>query len=116
MIAAFMNEIFKLKDNDTLVPEKCNMNLQLPSWCQAIFGGKSLKVFGGKVWNRLLYHIKSSDNLEIFKIYLKVGTETCGNVMFVKNCIFVNCIVAEEEFFFSCKMKIDMGKVQIFKG
>ena len=68
---SFMNDIFKLKVNNREVRDKYKLNLDIPKWNQKTFGYKSLKVLGPKIWNSLPYHIKSSENLEVFKNLLK---------------------------------------------
>ena len=62
-----MNDIFKLKINSREVREKYKLNLDTPKWNQKTFGYKSLKVLGPKIWNNLLNHVKSFDNLDTFK-------------------------------------------------
>ena len=59
----FMNNIFKVKENKTVVREQYKLNLETPEWNQVTFGAKSLKVYGSKVWNSLPSHIKTSENL-----------------------------------------------------
>ena len=54
-----------------MVREKYKLNLKNPKWNQVTFGEKSFKGFGVKVWNNLPYHIKSSQNLEMFKSMIK---------------------------------------------
>ena len=68
---SFMNNIFKLKINGREVRDKYKLNLDIPKWNQITFGYKSLKVLGPKIWNNLLYHVKSSDNLDTFKNLFK---------------------------------------------
>ena len=68
---SFMNNIFKLKINGRKLRDKYKLNLDIPKWNQKTFGYKSLKVLGPKIWNNLLYHIKSSENLDTFKNLLK---------------------------------------------
>ena len=34
---------------------------------QVSYGTKSLGNFGPKIWNSLLHHVKSAENLEVFK-------------------------------------------------
>ena len=40
----FMNNIFKVKENQRLVREQYKLNLETPEWNQVTFGTKSLKV------------------------------------------------------------------------
>ena len=68
---SFMNNFFKLRINDREVREKYKSNLDILKWNLKTFGYKSLKVLGAKIWNNLLYHFKSSENLDTFKNLLK---------------------------------------------
>ena len=43
------------------------MNLEIPKPNEIRSGTKSLRYLGPKIWNSLVYHIKSSENLSIFK-------------------------------------------------
>ena len=67
----FMKEIFKLKETERLVREKYKLNLEVPKWNQVTFGERSLKVFGPRIWNSLPFHIKSAENLSLFKSLIK---------------------------------------------
>ena len=67
---SFMKQIFELRETTRNVREKYRLNLNIPNYNQVTFG-KSLRIFGPKVWNSLSYHIKSSKNLETFKIVIK---------------------------------------------
>ena len=67
----FMNNIFKVKENKGLVKEQYKLNLETPKWNQVTFGAKSWKVYGSKVWNRLPFHMKTSENLVQFKSLMK---------------------------------------------
>ena len=58
-------------------------NLHIPVHNQVTSGRKSLRVFGPKVWNSLPYHIKSSGNLESFKIIIKHRNGTSYNSKFI---------------------------------
>ena len=66
-----MNNIFKVKENKRLVKEQYKLNLETPEWNQVTIGAKSLKVYGSKVWNSLLFYIKTSENLIQFKSLMK---------------------------------------------
>ena len=59
------------------------LNLSIPVNNQVTFGSKSLRVFGPKVSNNLPYHIKSSENLESFKMIINTGTVQDAIVKFV---------------------------------
>ena len=67
----FMKNIFKVNENKRVVREQYKLNLETPEWNQVIFGAKSLKVYGSKVWNSLPTHIKTSKNLIQFKSLMK---------------------------------------------
>ena len=62
-----MRQTFELRETNRSAREKYRLNLNIPNYDQVTFGKKSLKIFGPKRWNSLLYHIKSSKNLETFK-------------------------------------------------
>ena len=67
----FMRDLFSLRETSRLIREKYMLNLKIPGHNQVTFGSQSLRVFGRKVWNSLPYHIKSSGNLESFKMITK---------------------------------------------
>ena len=67
----FMRDLSSLRETAKLLREIYILNLNMPVHNQVTFGSKSLRVFGPKVWNSLPYHIKSSENLESFKIITK---------------------------------------------
>ena len=67
----FMRDLFRLRETSRLIWEKYMLNLNITVHNQITFGSKSLRVFGPKVWNSLLYHIKSCGNLESFKMIIK---------------------------------------------
>ena len=50
-----MNNIFKIKDCKRLAREQYKLNLETSEWNQVTFGANSLKVYGPKVWNKLLF-------------------------------------------------------------
>ena len=64
----YVNEIFQLRETSKAVRGNCKVNLDVPPIDQASFGDKILKYYGPKFWNSLPFHIKSSENLEAFKI------------------------------------------------
>ena len=66
-----MRQIFELRETNRSAREKYRLNLNIPNYDQVNFGKKSLKIFGPKRWISLPYHIKSSKNLETFKIIIK---------------------------------------------
>ena len=67
----FMRDLFSLRETSRLIREKYMLNLNIPVHNQVTSGSKSLRVFGPKVWSSLPYHIKSSENLESFKMIIK---------------------------------------------
>ena len=75
----FMRDLFSLRETGRLVREKYMLNLNIPVHNQVTFGSKSLRVFGPKVWNSLPYHIKSSENLQSFKLIIKEWNGTRCN-------------------------------------
>ena len=83
-----INDIFKLKINRREVRNKYKLNLDIPKWNQITFGYKSLKVLGPKIWNNLPHHIKSSENLDIFKNLLKNSDGNLSKCNLSKNYIY----------------------------
>ena len=67
----FMGDVFSLRQSTRLIQEKYMLNLNMSVHNQVTFGRKSLRDFGPKVWNSLPYPIKSSENLESFKMIIK---------------------------------------------
>ena len=59
----FINNIFKVKENKTLLTEQCKVNLETPEWNQLTLGVKNLKVYGPNILSSLPFHIKPSENL-----------------------------------------------------
>ena len=45
----FMNTLFEVKENKTLVREQQKLNLETSEWNQVTFGAKSVKVHGPKI-------------------------------------------------------------------
>ena len=72
----FMRVLSSVRETSRLVREKYMLNLNIPVYHQATFGSKSLTVFGPKVFNSLPYHIKSSENLDSFKMMIKHWNDT----------------------------------------
>ena len=75
----FMRDLFSVRETSRLVPEKYMLNSSIPAHNQITFGSKNFRVYGPKVWNSLPYHIKSSENLESFKIIFKHWSGTRWN-------------------------------------
>ena len=66
-----MNEIFRLRVTNRMVRSQYRFNLDIPEVNPVSFGSKSIRSFGPKIWNSLLPHIKSCENLEAFKRVMK---------------------------------------------
>ena len=64
---SFMKEIFELRLCSRPVREQYKLNLSIPSKRQVTFRARSLEILGPKIWNNLPYHIKSAENLNVFK-------------------------------------------------
>ena len=62
-----MKDLFRLRATKRVQREKYKFNLEIPKSSQVIFGTRSLRMQGPRVWNSLPYHIKVAENLEIFK-------------------------------------------------
>ena len=54
----FMNNVVKVKETKRLVREQYKLNPGIPEWNQVTFRAKSVKVYGPKVWNNLLFILK----------------------------------------------------------
>ena len=68
---SFMKEIFALNLCSRPVREQYKLNLNIPRKGQVTFGTKSSESLGPKIWNKLPYHIKSAENLNIFENLIK---------------------------------------------
>ena len=68
---SFMKDIFKLNTSTRSKRTKNILNLSVPQVNQTSYGTKSLRALGPKIWNNLPPHIKSSENLQIFKSLIK---------------------------------------------
>ena len=87
-----MNNIFKVKENKRVAREQYKLNLETPEWNQVTFGAKSLKVYGSKVWNSLLSHMKTSENLIQFKSLMKIGMAIRAVVQFAQSKLFISFV------------------------
>ena len=67
----FMQELFKLRENNRNVGNKHKLNLDIPVVTQVIYGTKSLRSFGPKMWVSLSHQVKFAENLEAFKKIIK---------------------------------------------
>ena len=57
----------------------------MPEYDQVTLGSKILRVFGSTVWNNLSYHIKSFENLKLFKEVIKNQNDTfCACIVCTK--------------------------------
>ena len=88
----FMNNIFKVKENKRVAREQYKLNLETPEWNQVTFGAKSLKVYGSKVWNSLLSHMKTSENLIQFKSLMKIGMAIRAVAQFAQSKLFISFV------------------------
>ena len=70
-----MSDIFQLWLANRPPRDKYTLNLEIPKSDQVEFGTKSLQAFVPKVWNSLLRHIKSAENLLTFKGTIKKWNE-----------------------------------------
>ena len=68
---AFMNEIFELRKTNRAVQNQYKLNLEVPIINQVIFGAKSIRYLGPKIWNSLPFHMKSYESLATFKRIIK---------------------------------------------
>ena len=66
-----MKETFELRLSSRPVREQYKLNLNIPRKRQVTFGTKSLESLCPKIWNNLPYHIKSAENLNVFKNLIK---------------------------------------------
>ena len=66
-----IKDIFQLRMTNRPTREKYKLNLQIPNLNQVRFRTKNLRYLHPKVCNSLSYHIKSSENLTIFKALIK---------------------------------------------
>ena len=67
----YMNGIFKLRKTSRAVRSIYKLNLDVPTINHVSFGDKSLGYYGPEIWNSLPFHIKSFENLEVFKNTIK---------------------------------------------
>ena len=69
--SAFMNDIFELRKTNRAVRNQNKLNLDVPIINQVISVAKSIRYLDPKIWNSLPFHIKSSESLTTFKIFIK---------------------------------------------
>ena len=68
---SFMEGIFKLSLCPIPLREEYKLNLNIPRKKQVTVGTKSLEILGLKIWNNLPCHVKSAENLNVFKNFIK---------------------------------------------
>ena len=59
----YMTEISKLRETSRAVRSNYKLSLDASAINQVIFGDKSFRYYGHKIWNSLPFQIKSSENL-----------------------------------------------------
>ena len=67
----FINNVFKVKENKALLTEQYKVNLETPEWNQLTLRVKNLKVYGPNIWSSVPFHFKPSENLNLFKSFMK---------------------------------------------
>ena len=80
-----MNEIFRLRFTNRTVRSQYRLKLDIPKVNQVSFGNKSIRYFGPKIWNFLAPHIKSCENLQTFKRFIKNWDGITYNCRVCKN-------------------------------
>ena len=68
---SFMKDIFQLRVANREARSQYKLNLEIPKINQVTFGTRSIRFYGPKIWNTLPLHIKSSENLLLFKTLIK---------------------------------------------
>ena len=66
-------ENFEMKKNNRTVRDRHKLNLNIPRTNQVTFSTNSLKFYGSKIWNALLFNTKTVENLSAFKSSIKNG-------------------------------------------
>ena len=80
-----MDEIFRLRVTNRMVSSQHRLNLDIPKVNRFSFGNKSIRSFRPKIWNSLSPHIKSCENLETFKRFIKSWDGVTCNCKVCKN-------------------------------
>ena len=83
-----MGDIFRLRLNVRPTRDKYELNLEVPKANQVRFGIKNFKSLDSKLWNSLLNHINSAENLMQFWKIIKQwdGTDcSCRFCNILKN-------------------------------
>ena len=60
-----------MKKNNQVVQDRYKLNLNIPRTNQGTFGTNSLKSYVPKIWNAVLFNIKTTENLSAFKTLIK---------------------------------------------
>ena len=60
---AFLNEIFELRKTKRVIRNQYKLNLEVPIINQVIFGAKSIRYLGPKIWNSFPFHMQSIESL-----------------------------------------------------
>ena len=81
-----MKEISEKRGENRVTRERYKLNLNIPRRNQVMFGNKSLKCYGPKIWNALPVNIKTAENLNTFKDLMKKW-----------NGVSCNCIVCTHQ-------------------
>ena len=68
---SFMSKIFEFNQPTRIQRSQQILNLKVQRANQVKFGERSLRVLGPKIWNSLPPHIKSAQNLSVFKHLIK---------------------------------------------
>ena len=64
---------FETRKTKRAVRERYKINLEIPRVNQALFGTKSPRFYGPKIWNSIPYYIKSAESSYVLKISSKAG-------------------------------------------
>ena len=64
-----MKKFFEMKTNNRIAWKKYKLNLNIPRANEVTFGTNSLKSNGPKIWNVLLFSIKTAEKLKAFKTW-----------------------------------------------
>ena len=93
---SLMKEIFEKSDENRVTRDRYKLNLNIPRRNQVVFGTKSLKFYGPKIWNALPVSIKTVERLN-----------TCKDLIKKSNGISCNCIVCtHQQFIFNYKKNV----------
>ena len=78
----FINNIFKVKENKALLTEQYKVNLETPEWNQLTSGVKN---YGPNIRSSVPFHIKPSENLNLFKSFIKNWNRNLRNCTICTN-------------------------------